>query len=414
MVLPTLRSGRYIGLDREPLKMIPRIKVNYTLMDLLRASLVSETSEVCRNVLVKRLRELFGLSGVMLSASGRGALYVLLMSLPQKRVLVPAYTCKAVIEAVRLAGKELVFGESEPVGFNMSLAALDDQLDADTVLLATHQFGFPCEIEAMVKCARAVGAFVIEDAAAALGTRVDGRLVGSFGDAAFFSFDSSKLINTALKGGFLLVKDPALQARCEAFLASSTAPMPLARKLRYLVLGAILVLIEWRWLYRLFHNVNFHWRGRVTDEAMAMQAHAGPFYKDRLTEWQAKLLLPQVDRLEQLVVSRRGLYARYLQALTGVRRFELPPEDRLGTWAPIRFPIRVHGDKLQLYHALARRGVDCAFSFTYIACPPEFVRSHRIAESVLDLPFYERLSTAEFERVITVLRDLDSQDLTGT
>ena len=87
---------------------------------------------------------------VLLTASGLGALYVLLSSLPQRRVLVTADNCKAVVEAALLAGSEVLFGESEESGFNMAVDSLKERLNADTILLATHQFGIPFDIHSML------------------------------------------------------------------------------------------------------------------------------------------------------------------------------------------------------------------------------------------------------------------------
>ena len=387
--------------------MIPRTKVNYRIVDLLRAATVGESSQARRQALTENLGQLFGTSQILLTASGRAALYCLLSCLPQSRVVLPAYTCKAVVEAVRLAGKQPLFAESEEDGFNMSPESLRGLLDADTIPVVTHQFGIPCDIYAMLSLVRDSGAFVIEDAAASLGSRVKERLTGTFGDAAFFSFDSSKLINAPLKGGFMRIQDAALYQRCKAFLEARTRPMPMNRKLRYLLLGGILVLLESPFLYRCFHNLYFRWRNRYTDDSANLDLTLGPFYVDRLTEWQADILVPQILVLEDLIVTRRRLYAEYLSELRGVRSVSLPPPDAQGEWAPIRFPIRVHHDKLAFYRESVRRGVDYAFSFTFIASPLDFATSHRLAKSVLDLPFYDRLSAAELEHVVNVIRELD-------
>lgn len=387
--------------------MIPRTKVNYRLADLLRAGLVSEGGQTKRQALLRQLEALFGTPRILLTASGRGALYALLSCLPQRRVVLPAYTCKAVVEAVLLAGKEAIFAESEEDGFNMSPRSLGALLDADTILLATHQFGIPCDIRAMLGLAREAGAFIIEDAAASLGTKVDGQLTGTFGDAAFFSFDSTKLVNVPLKGGFLSIRDEVLFRRCAAFLDTRTRPMPARRRLNYQLLGAILVLLENPFLYRCFHNLKFRWRNRFTDDSANLNPTLGPFYIDRLAEWQAGMLLPQIQGLGEIIATRQRLYAEYLDKLQGVTGISLPPADARKEWAPIRFPIRVRGDKMAFYRQSVRRGVDHAFSFTFIACPADFAISHRLAASVLDIPFYHRLSTTELNQVVAVVRELD-------
>lgn len=387
--------------------MIPRTKVNYRLLDLLRAGTVSEDSHDRRRALTQSLGQLFGTPHILLTASGRGGLYCLLSCLPQGRVVLPAYTCKAVVEAVRLAGKQALFAESEDDGFNMSPDSLRALLDADTILVITHQFGIPCDIHAMLRLAQEAGAFVIEDAAASLGSRVGGQLTGTFGDAAFFSLDSSKLVNSPLKGGFMCIRDAGVYQRCAAFLAAHTRPMPMSRKLRYLLLGGILVILENPFLYRCFHNLKFRWRGRYTSDSANLDLTLGPFYVDRLAEWQADIIMPQILALDELIATRRRLYAEYLDRLQGVESLSLPPPDVQAEWAPIRFPIRVHSDKMAFYRDSVRRGVDYAFSFTFIASPQSFAVSHRLAASILDLPFYHRLSIAELEHVVNVVRELD-------
>ena len=155
--------------------MIPRTKVSYRLGELLAALVTSGGGTRHRAAVEHWLGVRFGTANVLLTSSGRGALFIVLSTLPQRKLLVPAYTCKAVVEAARLAGKEIVYGETEPDGFNMAPDALVGKLDADTVLLVTHQFGIPCALQSMVEMARAAGSFVIEDAAASLGSRIDGK-----------------------------------------------------------------------------------------------------------------------------------------------------------------------------------------------------------------------------------------------
>lgn len=388
--------------------MIPRTKVNYRLMALAKAAWASERNASARLELKELLSEKMACPNVSLSASGRGALYILLMCLPQRRVLVPAYTCKAVVEAVSLAGKQIEFVESELGGFNMDAASLDGRLDPDAIVIATHQFGIPCDVFQILEHARRAGAFVIEDAAASLGTRINGQMTGTFGDAAFFSFDTTKLVNVPLKGGFFITQDADLLARCNAFQRAHTREMPILRKLGYLLMGSALVMLEPPWLYRLFHNLKFNWRDRFTDDSAVFVPRSGPFYTQRLSEWQAQIILPQIKKLEKLADTRRRMYAAYRDRLQVPHGFLLPPCDESSEWAPIRFPIRTDGDKLKFYRQAAHKGVDFAFSFTFLASPVVFDRAHQTAATVLDLPFYDRLTEAELDQIVKVIKEVDA------
>jgi dTDP-4-amino-4,6-dideoxygalactose transaminase len=64
---------------------------------------------------------------------------------------------------------------------------------------------------------------------------------------------------------------------------------------------------------------------------------------------------------------------------------------------------------LEFYQKAVRLGVDFAFSFTFIASPKEYVLSHDLAASILDLPFYERLTSSEIDKVVAVLCEIDSR-----
>ena len=345
---------------------------------------------------------------MLLTPSGRSALYFLLRALPQPRVVVPAYTCKAVVEAARLANKEVVHVEVEPGGFNMDAGALEPLLDASTIVIATHQFGIPCDIHRISEMCARHGAMVIEDVAAALGTRVEGRLAGTFGAAAFFSFDSTKLINVPLKAGFLVTNDAALFADVEAIYRRETETMSLTRKLSLLAQAFVLLAIEQPLLYRCFHKLVFEWRGRFTADGPDLNLNLTAFYREDVAEWQAFLAVGQLRRLDAIIEHRRAMYAAMLAGLTSCTGLLLPPPDVRREWACIRLPIRVRGDKMAFYREANRRGIDFAFSFTFIDCPAHMKHARQLAASVLDLPYYTKLSDAELQETVRVVRSLAS------
>jgi len=390
--------------------MIPRTKVNYTLAEVLRAALVTERGSDYREPLRALLRNYLGQEHVLLTPSGRGALYFILRALPQPRVLMPAYTCKAVAEAAMLAGKEIVHVEIEPDGFNMDLAALAKAVDGRSIVIATHQFGIPCAIEAIVDLCHGKGAVVVEDAAPSLGSRVGGRLTGTFGDAAFYSFDSTKLINVPMKGGFLTAKDPGLFQRICDLYRKDIKPLPWLQTFKLLVAAIILLALGNHILYRCFHKLMFEWRGRFTGDSAVLNQTLDQFYVYDMANWQAYMAAGQVRKIDQIIAFRQLRYAEYLAKLDGCRAFIAPPVDRNAEWACIRFPIRVAGDKLAYYRRATRRGVDFAFSFTFLACPKEFTNAIRLADSVLDLPFYLKLTANETDDVVAALRKMEHDE----
>jgi len=187
--------------------------------------------------------------------------------------------------------------------------------------------------------------------------------------------------------------------------------MPMRKKAEWLAKGFILVCLANHWLYRLFYQLAFALRGKVTEETGVPAQMAGDFYRYELGNWQAYLAARQLRQIDSIIAARQRAYREYRRRLAGCRAFALPPADGEGEWACIRFPIRVHADKMAYYRRAARLGVDFAFAFTHIACPDEFRRAKAVARSVLDLPFYLKLSRREMQKVIAVLERIDNEPL---
>jgi dTDP-4-amino-4,6-dideoxygalactose transaminase len=376
---------------------------------LIRALFTKERNGRWKARLAAKLSELVDRSCVLLTPSGRASLYFLLKCIDKPRVIVPAYTCKAVVEAARLARKEIVFAENEECGFNSLYEEYEKLVAPDCAVIATHQFGIPCDIERICALAESRGAMVIEDAAASLGSRVHGRLTGTFGAAAIFSFDSTKLINVPMKGGAIVTSDPVLYQRLQACYQSEIKPMPVGIKLKSELKAGVLLLLEFHWLYALFHLAYFRLRGRFTDDGPDLNCEKNEFYHYDLAEWQARIALRQIMNLEAIVKQRQSLYAEYYQCLSSCKSFRLPPADKDREWACIRFPILVKGNKSDFYRRAIRHGLDFAFSFTFLGCPENYRTARDLAGRVLNVPFYLKLSRTESDEVIAILRKLDSE-----
>lgn len=164
-----------------------------------------------------QLRAQLGVPGVMLAAaSGRKALEGYLRSVaPRGRgsVLISSFNCPVVLDAVLAAGlKAEPFDLAEAHG-RFDWEAVARRLDADhAAIVVPHLFGVPTDLRPLLEPARKNGTLVIEDCAHTLGGRIDGRVAGSFGDAAIFSFSYDKPLSLA-GGGALLVADAAQAAQ---------------------------------------------------------------------------------------------------------------------------------------------------------------------------------------------------------
>jgi dTDP-4-amino-4,6-dideoxygalactose transaminase len=389
--------------------MIPRVQPNYSFSDLLSSFFVRENTYNFRKNLILQLNSYFNNKNILLTHSGRGALFAILSCLDQKNIFVPAYTCKAVIEACRLAQKNVFYIETEDNGFNADPQSLAGSLNSDSVLLITHQFGYPCQVDQLLELANNAGAVVVEDCAASLGVRYNGRLTGSFGLAAAFSFDSTKLLNAPLKGGFMLTADQDFYLKCQKFIDENLKKLPFSLKIYYLLMGLVLKIIGHHFLYKIFHWLMFQRKGHYTDERVPSSSVLTPFYKYGLAEFQAAIVSKQFKYLDQILAKRRRDYNIMLTGLRPSPLFASPPPLANDDPAPIRFCLQIKGDKFSFYERCVKKGLDLGFSFTFIASPSTYEKSHRLANSILNLPFYFTMPDKTIKNIIYIINKITEE-----
>ena len=149
-------------------------------------------------------REYIGTKFAFSFVSGRGALVAILKAFNLGRnddVLLQAYTCVAVPNCIKFVGANPVYVDIDKRTFNMSIDDLEKRITPKSkAIIIQHTFGNPANIRDILAFARANNLIVIEDCAHALGTKCDNKLVGSFGDAAFFSFGRDKVISSVFGG----------------------------------------------------------------------------------------------------------------------------------------------------------------------------------------------------------------------
>ncbi len=159
----------------------------------------------------------FALPDASLHCSGSAAFYVALRTLaarePKRRsVVIPAFTCPLVPIAIRQAGLEPRLCDLDAGHFDFDPERLGDACDDDTLaVVPTHLGGRVADVPLARAFAERVGAFVVEDAAQALGALRDGRSVGMLGDIGFFSLAAGKGLSI-YEGGLLVTRDPSLGA----------------------------------------------------------------------------------------------------------------------------------------------------------------------------------------------------------
>ena len=150
-------------------------------------------------------------------ASGTDALLIPLKALgaePGSDVIVPSFTFFATAGAVWNAGLRPVFCDVDPDTFNVSRATLETVwTDRTVAVIPVHLFGRTAPMAEILDLATERGAFVLEDAAQAIGASGPEGKAGAVGDAGAFSFFPTKNLGGFGDGGLVTTNDPTLAER---------------------------------------------------------------------------------------------------------------------------------------------------------------------------------------------------------
>ena len=360
--------------------------------------------------------------GRAISASyGRMAFLYILRALelpPGSEIVLPALTFWVMPEMARVAGLRPVFADVDPATFTIDPNALERAITSRTrAIVPTHLYGLPCDMDAILTIAGRHNLTVIEDCAHALGARYRGRPVGTFGQAAVFSFQTFKPLNT-YGGGMALALDESLARRVAE--AAYAEPWPSeARVLRRLRIGRlqriftrpavftwtafpILWIASW---FKVRPDVHLRHTIRRLDPLPAG-------YAERYSNVQATLGLAGLARLEEWTCQTRSNAGIMDEALRDLHSVVVPrvPPDRFHVYYQYCVYARQRDD-------LVRRCIRSAIDVEALhvdVCPelPLFADlkvdapGARRAADAVQLPVYSGLSEPQIRSIALRIRKL--------
>ncbi|MDD5297433.1 MAG: DegT/DnrJ/EryC1/StrS family aminotransferase [Rhodocyclaceae bacterium] len=281
-------------------------------------------------------------------------------------VIIPGYTCVAVPNPIIFSGARPVYADIQPDTLNLDPEDVARKITAATrAIVVQHTFGLPEPLEPFRKLADRHGLKIIEDCTHALGARYGGELVGTQGDAAFFSSEQTKIISTGA-GGVAYSRDGETASRLVNFQARCIRPS-VGQERRMLVYLAYLAALQGPVSSRWGDPIGYYlsrlglMHGPVTtDEEMACRL-PDVFYQ-RFSSGQARVALAQLRRFSRNLARRHAIAMEYVRILApaGVRYF--PPQD--GCEANyVRWPLWVD-DKAAFSRFMREHGVQVGVWFT--------------------------------------------------
>ena len=156
--------------------------------------------------------------GVAVS-SGTAALEIAIKALnlkPKDEVIIPTFSIISTALCVIKLGLKPVLVDSDMSTWNMNAQQVIKKISKKTkAIIITHIYGFPVDMDKIIKIAKIKNIKIIEDAAEMIGQKYKNRQCGSFGDMSTFSFYANKHITTG-EGGMILTNSKKLYEKCKS------------------------------------------------------------------------------------------------------------------------------------------------------------------------------------------------------
>ncbi|MFD1427265.1 dTDP-4-amino-4,6-dideoxygalactose transaminase [Kroppenstedtia sanguinis] len=144
---------------------------------------------------------------------------------PGDEVITTPFTFFATAEVISRLGARPVFVDIDPDTYNLDVHQLEQKYTSRTrAILPVHLFGQPVDLEEVTAFAKDRGLKVLEDAAQAIGAEYRGRRVGSFGDAATYSFFPTKNLGGYGDGGMVVTDDERLAEKLRSLRVHGRGP----------------------------------------------------------------------------------------------------------------------------------------------------------------------------------------------
>ena len=209
-------------------------------------------------------------------SSGTAALEIAMKSLninKNSEVIMPAFTIISNANAILKSFAKPVLVDSDPVTWNIKVDDIEKKISKKTkAIMLPHIYGFPNNMDKILKICKKYSLFLIEDAAEMIGQKFRGKPCGSFGDISTFSFYANKHITTG-EGGAIFTNDKKIYEK-----------------------------------FQRLRNLNFGKKERFNHDDLS--------WNYRLTNIQASIGLSQLKRLNKIVKRKRAignLYNHYLK-----------------------------------------------------------------------------------------------------
>jgi len=360
--------------------MIPIVKIRLSeaekqaVMDVLDSGALAQGKKV--EELESQFAGLCDTKYAIAVCNGTAALHTALHSAGIKKgdeVITTPFTFIATANSIRMCDAVPVFVDVDPRTFNIDPEKIEAAITKKTkAIMPVHLYGQCCDMDKIMKIAKKHNLKVIEDAAQAVGASFNGKMAGSFGDAATFSLYATKNIMCG-EGGIVATNNKEVMEKA-----------------------------------RLFRH---HGQGMQYD-------YVSMGYNYRLTDIHAAIAVEQMKHLKDLTEKRQKNARAIMEGIKGTKGIEAPFIDSRATHVFHQLTIKVTEDcsltRDELKAFLKEKGIGSAIyyplpihlSSVYGYKNGTFPIAEKLSAQVLSLPCHPLLEEQDIQKIIEVFREL--------
>ncbi len=377
-----------------------------------------------RGSAIKKLEEEFkkylGVKYAVSFNSGRSSLYAILTAInPQKNsnILLQAFTCNALVNPVLWANLKPIYIDCDN-NFNINIDLLKSGIikEQAKILVVQHTFGLANNMAEILTLAKQYNLIIIEDCAHALGAEFNGRKLGTFGTASFFSFSRDKVISS-IYGGMAVTNDDILGKKLESLQKEFSQPSLfwIKQQILHPILLWLIILPLYNFLDlgKIFLVVS-QWI-HILSKAVSWQEKRGlkpDYFPKALPNALALLAQNQFNKLEKFNAHRKKIADFYYQELKN-SSFGLPEKTNN---IFLRFTITHPKAHEILYQAWHTENILLGDWYTSVIAPLDTQldkmqyknglcpKAEDLAKKTLNLPTHINISIKDAQRIVNFLK----------
>ena len=345
---------------------------------------------------------------------GRSALYTILKALGivNKEIIIPAYTCIVVPNAIVYSGNRPVFADISLEDFNMRPQDAESAITENTAaVVTTHMYGYPAETASYKKSREEI--LVIEDCALSLRTCMEGR-AGEKADISFFSSGINKEIST-VEGGMVVTDRPDLYEKIKSYRDENFKKAALSQRLDRGVRFLLSYIFFNEFVYYFMRKICRIPALRSLRESRRLDKIDMPSdFLARFTDFQARIGMSQLKKIRGIAKRRLELVKYYNGELKSLPGLILPPEVEGSAYS--HYALRVkERDKIDFVNKMLRRGIEAGKTLDYYIPGFDFYAEYAkgsypnsivATREIANLPNYPSLSLQKCAYIVKCVKEI--------